>query len=147
MDQQELPPVPVETKPRRKIPEIVFVATVAGFSMLLGFGATIAMAKKRSPKYFAQGMIGSKEMPESGTDLALRALGRGTLYAVGGFSLFCTVVWKALGVKDLSEFRQRAGELLPRIPKNETGGRTDFESLRDLLQYCIDESEKSKKNK
>lgn len=47
-------------------------------------------------------MTGSKEMPESGTDLALRALGRGTLYAFGGFGLFCAIVWNALGVKDVS---------------------------------------------
>ncbi|XP_022647449.1 transmembrane protein 242-like isoform X2 [Varroa jacobsoni] len=144
MAEQEISEIGVGAKTRTKIPEIVFMGAVAGFSLLLGFGATIAMAKKHSPKYFAQGMVGSKEMPESGTDLALRALGRGTLYAVGGFGLFCGVVWKALNLK---EFRQKVGEMLPRIPKTETGGRTEFESLRDFLQYCIDESEKSKRNK
>lgn len=30
------------------------MGAAAGFSLLLGFGATIAMAKKHSPKYFAQ---------------------------------------------------------------------------------------------
>ncbi|XP_003746860.1 transmembrane protein 242 [Galendromus occidentalis] len=126
-------------------PEILFMSTLAGFSMLLGFSATLAKTKKDCPKDFTKGMMASAELPESGTALAMRALGRGTLYAVGGFSIFCFAVWKAMGVKDLKEFRQRAGEALPRIPKSENPGRSDFESLRDFLQYCIDESEKSKK--
>ncbi|EEC03028.1 conserved hypothetical protein [Ixodes scapularis] len=53
------------------------------------------------------GLLSSKQVPESGSSLALRALGRGTLYSVAGFSLFCLVVWKAMGVKNLEEFRYK----------------------------------------
>ena len=49
-----------------------------------------------------KGLLKTSEMPESGASLAMRALGRGTLYAVGGFSVFCFAVWKAMGVKDVS---------------------------------------------
>jgi len=34
---------------------------------------------------------------ETGGSLALRALGRGSFYAFGGFSVFCFVVWKLSG--------------------------------------------------
>lgn len=44
----------------------------------------------------------TKEMPESGGSLAMRALGWGTLYAVGGFGVFCAGVWKMMGVSNVS---------------------------------------------
>ena len=49
-----------------------------------------------------QGLSGTKEVPESGADLAIRALGWATLYSFGGFSLFCYGVWKMLGVSNVS---------------------------------------------
>ncbi|XP_029841775.2 transmembrane protein 242 [Ixodes scapularis] len=128
----------------RKYAEGAFLAGVAGSAALFGFGMTIAMAKKRDPEMFTQGLLSSKQIPESGSSLALRALGRGTLYSVAGFSLFCLVVWKAMGVKNLEEFRYKVGSALPRIPKNEPQGRTEFASLRELLNYLIDESNKKK---
>jgi len=45
----------------------------------------------------------------------------------------------------LQEFRQAAGNLLPRIPKKENpGARTEFENLTELFQYIIDEDNKKK---
>jgi len=74
----------------------------------------------------------------------MRALGWGTLYACSGFTLFCVTVWKALGVNDLQEFRLKVGNLLPTIPKNNPPkSRTEFSSLHDLLEYIIQESDKS----
>ena len=86
------------------------------------------------------------QLADAGTQLAIRALKRATLYAVGGFSLFCFLGWKLSGAKDLQDFRMRAGNILPRIPKNDPPqSRTEFSGLNDLLQYVIDEDEKKKK--
>ncbi|XP_077540787.1 transmembrane protein 242 [Haemaphysalis longicornis] len=129
----------------KKYAEAAFLAGVAGAAAIFGFGMTIAQAKKRDPETFAQGLTASEALHESGAKLALRALRRGTLYSITGFSLFCFVVWKAMGVSNLEEFKLKVGSLLPRIPKNEPQGRTEFSSLRDLLNYVIEESEKKKR--
>ncbi|RWR98697.1 Transmembrane protein 242-like protein, partial [Dinothrombium tinctorium] len=123
---------------------VFFLSSVAGISTLFGFGLTVAVAKKKDPQYFAKGLqMASKNIPESGGALAMRALGYGSLYAVTGFSVFCFVVWKAMGVKDLAEFRQKVGSFLPRIPKKEHQGKSDFKSLRELITYISEESKKS----
>jgi len=43
-----------------------------------------------------------KASHEAGGSLALRALGRGSLYAFGGFSVFCVAVWKLSGASSVS---------------------------------------------
>uniref|UniRef100_A0A224Z6S0 Transmembrane protein 242 n=1 Tax=Rhipicephalus zambeziensis TaxID=60191 RepID=A0A224Z6S0_9ACAR len=129
----------------KKYAEAAFLAGVAGAAAIFGFGMTLAQAKKRDPENFAEGLTASQKLHESGSKLALRALGRGTLYSVTGFSLFCFLAWKAMGVSDLQEFRLKVGSVLPRIPKNEPQGRTEFSSLRDLLNYVIEESDKKKR--
>ena len=53
---------------------------------------------------FFQGIHGTREIPESGVSLATRALARGTVYSVAGFSLFCFTVWKLMGVNNVSTF-------------------------------------------
>ena len=56
---------------------------------------------------------------ESGTKLARRALGYGTLYALGGCCVIFYSLWKLSGAKNLVDFRQKAGSILPRVPKND----------------------------
>lgn len=125
----------------------MFLCGIAGISVLFGFGGAVAMAKKRDPSYFYKGMLQSKEIPESGGQLAMRALGWGTLYAVSGFSAFCYVVWKLLGVNNLQEFRIKVGTLLPTIPRNESSEELKkVKTLRELLNYVIEEDKKSKKS-
>ena len=51
---------------------------------------------------FLQGLTSTRELPETGADLAMRALGWASLYSVGGFSLFCYGVWKMMGVSNVS---------------------------------------------
>jgi hypothetical protein len=120
----------------------LFLATVTGFAVLGGFGMTIAMAKKRDPHLFAQGLSGNREFPESGGSLAMRALGYGTLYSVLGFSAFCFAVWKVMGVHDLTEFREKMKSMMPAVPKKESQGRSDFKTVRELVNYIIDEDKK-----
>ena len=40
---------------------------------------------------------------ESGVSLATRALLRASIYTTTGFGLFCLIVWKSMGVKDVSK--------------------------------------------
>ena len=43
-----------------------------------------------------------------------------------------------MGVNNLAEFRERAGGILPRIPRHSPPqGRTEFTGLNDLLQYLF----------
>ena len=97
-----------------------FLTGVTGVSILFGFGATLAAAKKRDPHFFDQGLSGKfeevRETPaakiagkhgrpavmESGASLAARALGWGTLYSVAGCSLLFYGIWKLMDVRDVS---------------------------------------------
>ncbi|XP_060517209.1 transmembrane protein 242 [Cylas formicarius] len=114
----------------------IFLAVVSGISAFVGFGTTVLTARKQDPKYFGRGLIPTRQLPESGAALALRALGWGTLYAHLGCGLFFYGIWKLSGAKDLAEFRDKMGKLLPNIPKNNPPqGRTEFDGLNDLLEY------------
>merc|ERR1711942_43907 len=149
-------------KRKERIVSSLFLLSLTGASVLGGFGLTLSRSRKRDPAAFERGLlpgggasVGEGLVPgslseearlaEAGTQLAVRALKCATLYAVGGFSLFCFVAWKLSGASDLQDFRQRAGSILPRIPKNDPPqSRTEFSGLNDLLQYVIDEDEKKK---
>jgi len=55
------------------------------------------------PVLYLQGLAGVKGSRETGGSLALRALGRGSLYAFGGFSAFCFAMWKLSGASSVSD--------------------------------------------
>ncbi|CAH1109196.1 unnamed protein product [Psylliodes chrysocephalus] len=119
-----------------KIKAAIFLSGISGLSALIGFGATVASARKQDPKYFSIGMTPMKELPETGASLALRALGWGSLYAFVGCGVLFYSIWKISGANNMQEFRYKMGSVLPTIPKNTPPqGRTEFSGLNDLLDY------------
>lgn len=118
----------------------VFLGGIAGISSMIGFFNALAAAKKQDTKSFDIGLLGGKGLHESGAALATRALFWGTVWAVGGCSVLFYSIWKLSGAKTAEEFRLKAGNILPRIPKNDPPrSRTEFENLTDLLKYVSED--------
>ncbi|TRY68485.1 hypothetical protein TCAL_01387 [Tigriopus californicus] len=140
----------------------LFLASSAGIGLLMGFGGALAHTKKQDPQSFDQGLVGATspnraqvrsppsagQLHASGAALASRALAYGTLYAVVGCGLVFYGVWQISGARDLAEFRQKAGSILPVVPKNHPPqSRTEFSGINDFLQYVIDEDQAQKEAK
>lgn len=126
----------------------IFLSAVTGISAIIGFGASLSAARKRDPKFFEEGVAGIKGSPavaaESGASLALRALGWGSVYAIGGCGIIFYGIWKLSGANNFQEFRLKMGSILPTIPKNNPPqSRTEFDGLTDLLTYVSEDWSKS----
>ena len=80
-----------------KIKAGLFLFAAGGIGLLSGFSTALAQTKKQDTQSFDQGLVGQltpkerqqRMLHESGARLAARALGYGTLYAVGGFGVLC----------------------------------------------------------
>ena len=152
-----------------------FLAFAGGFGLFAGFAGALGQTKKQDPAGFDRGMTGvdpareaareeavrrldnaamerirrDQALHESGAALARRALGWGTLYAVAGCGVLFFSVWKLLNVNNLTEFREKAGSCLPKIPKNpaQPGERTEFSGINDFLHYIIEKDKEEKISK
>ena len=88
----------------------------------------------------------ARAVHESGAALATRALGWGTFYAFAGCGVLFYSIWRVMGVNSLTEFREKAGNFLPAIPKKpkEPGERTEFSGINDFLSYIIEKDKEEK---
>ncbi|XP_065205385.1 transmembrane protein 242 [Planococcus citri] len=115
----------------------LFITSITGISALISFSYAFASTRKRNAS--ALDTVSSK-VYDNGTQLALRALKWGTLYAFTGVGLICFGIWKVANVNNMQEFRQKMGSIFPSVPKNNPPqSRTEFASVTDLLQYLDDE--------
>ena len=145
-----------------------FLAFEGGFGMFAGFGGALSQVKNEDPGHFVKGMTAEKAaktdtmkrmdndamekiknaraVHESGAAFASTLLGWGTVYAFAGCGLLFYSLWKVMGVNNLKEFREKAGNILPAIPKKpkEPGERTEFSGINDFLTYIIDKDKEEK---
>jgi len=143
--------VPVDQKDQKReelnyrLKAGAFLTFAGGFGLFGGFATALASAKKSDPKAFDQGLVPKSKpdlakikLHESGAALASKALAWGTLYAFAGCGLLFTAIWKISGAESFHDFRKKAGNILPVLPKKPSEGRTEFSGLNDFLQYIID---------
>nr|CAB3267081.1 transmembrane protein 242-like [Phallusia mammillata] len=123
------------TKPKLSSPTPIqsagFIFGATGIAFLSGFAMMLAKSKRSDPGDIVNDKVPDLKNMESGGRLAMRALGRATVYSVGGFSLFCVTVCALLGVRNLTEFTAKMQSLMPKIPpgKNSTGEDVDWDEL------------------
>lgn len=128
--------------------EVAFFSLVAGMSVMSGFATTLMLAKRRDSEMFDKGLARIPGSRETGGSLALRALGRGSLYAFGGFSVFCFALWKLSGANSVHELgatiQSAVRTVTPRQPDARPRGRSEFATVRELVNYLIDEDARAK---
>lgn len=146
----------VSSDSQRRWPEVMFFASLAGFSAMAGFGGAIAAARRSDPNYFAHGCspppspgsgVALGPAPgglqaESGAALAARALRWGSLYAVAGVSAVSLLGWIVFGcATSWQQFRSGVSSAVDWPQVRGSNGRTEFASIRELFQYLSGDQE------
>lgn len=80
----------------------LFLTSLSGAAGLAAFGATLLSARREDPSSFNKGMASSRELQESGVQLASRALKWGSLWAVCGVAAFSAGIWCLSGASNVS---------------------------------------------
>ncbi|UJR20678.1 hypothetical protein I4U23_023799 [Adineta vaga] len=135
----------------RVIPGVYF-AFITACGLLGGFGIALGRTKKRETSVKLTQQKNATQLFDDGQRLAVRALRRASIYSMTGVFSLAGFLWLISGrPKTFSEFRQWTGSWLPSIKskraREEEEGRTEFESLTDLMQYLSDEDQKLKSKK
>jgi len=91
--------------------KFLFLSSVGVFASIGGFSMVISKTRKSSPADFDKGLL-----IDNASKLAMKALGRATIYSVGSFSIFCFSIWKLMGVKNLEEFTKKMQSIMPKVP-------------------------------
>ncbi|PAA61050.1 hypothetical protein BOX15_Mlig033698g3, partial [Macrostomum lignano] len=115
-------------------PALLLVGT-ALTSAGAGFGATVALSRRReAAEASASGSAGaSLRHGADGTRLALRALGWGSAAAFVGVSVVTAASLALAGVRSLADLR------VPASPASPSGGRRDFKTVRELVDFLLSE--------
>lgn len=82
--------------------KIAYFTSLAGASMLFGFSVTLNKLRKSAPETSETKLYGD------GVALARQALMRGTIYAIGGFSIFAFASYKLFGKRLIEDFKIKA---------------------------------------
>lgn len=78
--------------------KIAYFTSLAGASILVGFSTTLNKSRKSTPE---------AALFEEGAALARKALFRGTIYSVCGFSLVALASYKLFGKKMIDDFNAK----------------------------------------
>ena len=58
-------------------------------------------------------------------------------------SVYCISNWHHHSLQ-MEEFRTKMQRAMPKVPKKESSGRSDFKTVRELVNYLIDEDARKK---
>jgi len=121
-----------------------FLFGVTGLGAVGGFLMMFSKARSKANDAFHGNNLSKTPNVEfeNGARLAMRALGRATVYSVGGFTLFWLAVCQLMDIHNLKEFTAKMQSIMPRIPpgKHSTGEKVDWDELFGLKEKKTIES-------
>lgn len=107
--------------------KVLFFIGISSVAAIGSFGAMLSRTEKEGKT--KPGVKLDPAAMETGASLARKALGRATIYAVGGFSAFCFLSWKLIGARDFQEFRQIMGRKFPKVHRPREPEHIDWDEI------------------
>lgn len=118
--------------------KVLFFIGISSVAAVGSFGAMLSRTEREGK--IKPGVKLDPAAMETGASLARKALGRATIYAVGGFSAFCFVSWKLIGARDFAEFREIMGRKFPKIHRPREPEQIDWD---EILYGTANDSDKN----